>query len=199
MIILETERLQILEFEKSDAAFILELVNEPAWLKYIGDKNVCDLINARNFIENNLRTSYAKNGFGLFLVQLKDTKEPIGMSGLVNRSGLDDIDIGFSFLARHRRKGYAYESSKAMLAYAENILKIDRIVAITHIDNGDDKPDEIALCTLAAFNLGNIKSLDDIETWMYNAVRGLDTLFDYQEYLLPAASCSLLTRANDET
>ena len=135
MIILETKRLRILEFEKSDAAFILELVNEPAWLKFIGDKNVHDLEGARNFIENNLRISYAKNGFGLFLAQLKDTKEPIGMSGLVNRSGLNDIDIGFSFLARHRRRGYAYESSKAMLAYAKNNLKIDRVVAITHIDN----------------------------------------------------------------
>ena len=88
-----------------------------------------------NFIENNLRASYVKNGFGLFLAQLKDTKEPVGMSGLVNRSGLNDIDIGFSFLARHRRKGYAYECSKAMLAYAKNILKIDKVVAITHIDN----------------------------------------------------------------
>ncbi len=135
MIILETKRLRILEFEKSDAAFILELVNEPAWLKFIGDKNVHDLEGARNFIENNLRISYAKNGFGLFLAQLKDTKEPIGMSGLVNRTGLIDIDIGFSFLARHRRRGYAYESSKAMLAYAKNSLKIDRVVAITHIDN----------------------------------------------------------------
>ena len=86
MIILETKTLQILEFEKSDAAFILELVNEPAWLKFIGDKNVHDLEDARNFIENNLRTSYVKNGFGLFLAQLKDTEEPVGMSGLVNRS-----------------------------------------------------------------------------------------------------------------
>ena len=135
MIILETKRLQTLEFEKSDADFILELVNEPAWLKFIGDKKVHDLEDARNFIENNLRTSYEKNGFGLFLAQLKDTKEPVGMSGLVNRSGLNDIDIGFSFLARHRRKGYAYECSKAMLAYAKNVLKIDRVVAITHIDN----------------------------------------------------------------
>ena len=135
MIILETKRLQLLEFEKSHAAFILELVNEPAWLKYIGDKHIHNLEDAQNFIENNLRTSYAKNGFGLYLAQLKATGEPIGMSGLVNRSGLDNIDIGFSFLARHRRKGYAYESSKAMLAYAKNSLRIDRVVAISHIDN----------------------------------------------------------------
>ena len=77
----------------------MELVNEPAWLKYIGDKNVHDLDDARNFIENKLRTGYVKNGFGLFLARLKDTKEPVGMSGLVNRTGLNDIDIGFSFLA----------------------------------------------------------------------------------------------------
>ena len=57
------------------------------------------------------------------------------LSGLVKRPGLNDIDIGFSILARHRRKGYAFESSKAMLAYAKNSLKIDRVVAITHIDN----------------------------------------------------------------
>ena len=66
MIILETKRLQIREFEISDANFILELVNEPAWLKYIGDKNVHDLDDARNFIENNLRTGYVKNGLVFF-------------------------------------------------------------------------------------------------------------------------------------
>ena len=66
MIILETKRLQIREFEISDANFILELVNEPAWIKYIGDKNVHDLDDARNFIENKLRTGYVKNGLVFF-------------------------------------------------------------------------------------------------------------------------------------
>jgi RimJ/RimL family protein N-acetyltransferase len=135
MIILETKRLRIREFERSDAAFILELLNEPAWIKFIGDKKVHNLEDAREFIENILRPSYKKNGFGLFLAQLKNTKEPVGMSGLVNRPGLNDIDIGFSILARHRRNGYAFESSKAMLAYAKNTLKIKKVVAITHIEN----------------------------------------------------------------
>lgn len=135
MIILETKRLRIREFEKSDAAFILELLNEPAWIKFVGDKNVHNLEEAREFIENKLRLSYKENGFGLYLAQLKDTNEPVGMSGLVNRPGLNDIDIGFSVLARHRRKGYAFESSKAMLSYAKNTLKIKKIVAITHIEN----------------------------------------------------------------
>ena len=45
----------------------------------------------------------------------------------------------------------------------------------------------IALCTLSAINLGNIKSLEDIESWMYNAVAGLDNLLEYQDYMVPAA------------
>ena len=135
MEILETERLQILEFTKKDAAFMLELVNEPAWIEFIGDKNVNNLEEAANFIENKLRPSYKENGFGLFLVKLKEPNISIGMCGLVNRPGLDNIDIGFAFLAAHRKKGYAFESSKAMIKYAKDTLKIPTLVAITNPNN----------------------------------------------------------------
>ena len=135
MKILETERLQILEFRKEDAGFILELVNEPAWIEFIGDKNVTNLQDAANFIENKLRPSYKENGFGLFLVKLKEPTISIGMCGLVNRPGLDNIDIGFAFLAAHRKKGYAFESSKAMMAYAKDTLNIPTLVAITNPNN----------------------------------------------------------------
>jgi RimJ/RimL family protein N-acetyltransferase len=135
MTVLETERLQILEFKKKDAKFVFDLVNEPAWIEFIGDKNVKTLNDASNFIEHKLQLSYKENGFGLFLVQLKELNIPIGMCGLVNRPELDDIDVGFAFLAKHRKKGYAFESSKAMLDYAKNTLKINKIVAITNPNN----------------------------------------------------------------
>jgi len=51
----------------------------------------------------------------------------------------------------------------------------------------EEKTSRIALCTLSAINLGHIRSLDEIEGWMYNAVRGLDQLLSYQDYLVPAA------------
>ncbi len=51
----------------------------------------------------------------------------------------------------------------------------------------EEDKSRIALCTLSAINLGNIKNLDNIEGWMFNAVRGLDQLLSYQDYLLPAA------------
>lgn len=55
-----------------------------------------------------------------------------------------------------------------------------------------EKTSRIALCTLSAINLGHIRSLDEIEGWMYNAVRGLDQLLSYQDYLVPAARESTL-------
>lgn len=90
---------------------------------------------AAHFIEHKLQLSYKEHGFGLFLVKLKEQHSSIGMCGLVNRPELDTIDIGFAFLAKHRKKGYAFESSKAMLDYAKNALKIPKIVAITNPNN----------------------------------------------------------------
>lgn len=135
MLILETKRLKLLEFEKSDAKFILELLNEPAWIEFIGEKNVHTLIDAENFIINNLNPSYSNNGYGLYAIKLKEDNTSIGMCGLVNRPGLSDIDLGFACLSKYQRHGYAYESSIATLNYAKNVLKIDKVVAITNPNN----------------------------------------------------------------
>ena len=135
MILFETERLALHEFKKKHAPFLLELVNEPDWIRFIGDKEVYDLDDARAFIKNRLVKSYEENGFGFYVVYLKNTKEPIGICGLVNRDGLENIDIGFAFLENYRKNGYGFESSKAMLNHAKNNLNIEKIVAITHPDN----------------------------------------------------------------
>ncbi|MBA6349195.1 MULTISPECIES: class 1a ribonucleoside-diphosphate reductase subunit alpha [unclassified Colwellia] len=51
----------------------------------------------------------------------------------------------------------------------------------------NDPNGEIALCTLSAFNLGAIESLDELEGLSDLAVRALDSLLDYQNYPMPAA------------
>jgi ribonucleoside-diphosphate reductase alpha chain len=56
----------------------------------------------------------------------------------------------------------------------------------------DDPNGEIALCSLSAINLGNVKSLDDLESICRNAVRGLDNLLTYQDYMVPAAYTSTM-------
>ena len=133
--ILETERLCLREFTLNDAAFVQQLVNTPSWLEFIGDRNIRSLEASQNYIQNSLLQSYATNGFGLWLMELKETKIPIGMCGLVKRDSLEDIDIGFALLPEFGRKGYTYEAAKATMNYAKDTLNIQKIVAITDTKN----------------------------------------------------------------
>jgi len=133
--ILETERLVLREFSIDDAEFILTLLNTPAWIEYIGDKNVRTLEDAVNYLENGPIKSYKENGFGLWLTSLKNNNTPIGMCGLVNRDSLKDIDIGFALLPEYSRLGYAYEIANATINYATHILQINKVVAITDSNN----------------------------------------------------------------
>jgi RimJ/RimL family protein N-acetyltransferase len=132
--VLETQRLTLRRFAPGDAAFILELVNDPDWKRFIGDKKVASLDDARGYILKGPVAMYERVGFGLWLAALKDGT-PIGMCGLIKREGLEDVDIGFAFLPRYRANGYAHEAAAATLTYGREVLKIARIVAITSVDN----------------------------------------------------------------
>jgi len=142
MKILETERLILREIEESDDAFMLDLLNQPSFIKYIGDRNVRTLDEAREFIESRYRKSYAENGFGLYAVELKlrmpdsVSKNPVvGICGFVKRDSLPDADIGFAFLPEFERKGYAFESAQAVMKYGREELGLKRVLAITTQDN----------------------------------------------------------------
>ena len=135
MIVLETERLTLRKFSTDDAPFILALLNEPSFLRYIGDKGVRNLEDARQYILNGPVESYARNGFGMYLVELRETNLPIGMCGLVKRDGLTDADVGFAFLPAYWSKGYAVESASAVLAFAREVLGLKQILGITLPDN----------------------------------------------------------------
>lgn len=129
-IILETERLVLREFTTEDTPFIIELLNSPGWLEYIGDRNVRTEEEARLYLQNGPLKSYELNGFGLSMVELKDGKIPIGMCGIIKRDNLHGPDIGFALLPAFTGKGYAYEVASATLAYATNQLKLPRVLAI---------------------------------------------------------------------
>jgi [ribosomal protein S5]-alanine N-acetyltransferase len=132
---IETERLRLRELTIKDAGFIRELVNEPAWKKNIGDKKVNSVADAALYILNGPIASYKRHGFGLYLVELKETGNPIGICGLIKRDTLEDVDIGFAFLEKFWSKGYAYESASAVMEYGRKELGINRVVAITVPDN----------------------------------------------------------------
>jgi RimJ/RimL family protein N-acetyltransferase len=129
--VLETDRLILRRLSTDDDAFILELVNEPSFLRNIGDRGVRTLDDARGYILKGPVASYERFGFGLYLVALKETGVPVGMCGLLKRESLEDVDIGFAFLPRFWSQGYAFESASAVLAYGRESLGLRRVVAIT--------------------------------------------------------------------
>ena len=133
--ILETERLKVRWFNSNDTEFIIELLNSSDWIKFIGDRNVKTEDQARKYLESGPLKSYADNGFGLSLVELKDEAIPIGMCGILKREHLDNADIGFAFLPEFIGKGLAFEAAKATIIYAGNTLQLPEILAITLPDN----------------------------------------------------------------
>ncbi|MER0442097.1 GNAT family N-acetyltransferase [Emticicia sp. W12TSBA100-4] len=133
--ILETERLILRQFTLDDAPFILELLNTPTWLQFIGDRNVHSIEDAENYLLNGSLKSYAENGFGFYAVVAKENGKTIGMCGLIKRDTIPDIDIGFAFLPNLISKGFGFEIASATLDYALNVLKIKRIVAIVNPEN----------------------------------------------------------------
>jgi RimJ/RimL family protein N-acetyltransferase len=135
MKVLETARLTVRRLTVEDAPFILKLVNEPSWLRFIGDRGVRNLEDARGYILKGPIEMYGRYGFGLYLTELKTDGTPIGMCGLIKRESLKDVDIGFAFLPAYWGKGYAYEAAAAVLEHGRSAFALSRIVAITSPDN----------------------------------------------------------------
>jgi RimJ/RimL family protein N-acetyltransferase len=135
VIVLETQRLLLRHMRVDDAPFILELRNTPASLRFIGNQGVNTLEDAKHYILTGPLDMIARLGFGFYIVELKDTGEPIGACGLAKRDFLDDVDIGFNFLERSWGQGYAYEAAAAVRDYARDALDLPRLVATTRVDN----------------------------------------------------------------
>jgi len=132
---IETERLVLREMTAGDAAFVLRLVNEPAFLRYIGDRGVRTLDDARRYIGDGPIAGYARDGYGLMRVERKSDGAALGMCGVLKRDSLPDPDLGFSFFPEHWSQGYALESARATLRHARGRLGLGRILAITTQNN----------------------------------------------------------------
>ena len=133
--IAETERLLLRKFNVGDAEFILRLVNEPSFVSNIGDKGVKNLHDAVRFIAEGYWTNQELPGYGMFLVELKKQRVPIGGCGLLYRSALDVTDIGFTFLPEYWGRGFAYEAAQEIMKYGHSTLGIKKIVGLTTEDN----------------------------------------------------------------
>ena len=133
--ILRTERIIIRELTFDDSPFIVKLLNSPGWLRYIGDRGVGTIEEAKVYLKNGPLLSYERNGFGLYLIGLLETGDPIGMCGILKRDSLKHPDLGFAFLPEYMGKGFAYEAANAVVLYAKEQLRIKTLLAITMPEN----------------------------------------------------------------
>ncbi len=114
---------------------MLALLNDPDFIRYVGDRGVRTEAEARRYLLKEPIGHYAEHGYGMYVVARKTDPAPMGLCGLVNRPGLDDVDVGFAFLPAYRRQGYAFEAAEAVMAYGRRVFGLTRIVGITQADN----------------------------------------------------------------
>lgn len=135
MSVLTTPRLRVRPLQPSDAAFIVALLNDEAFIRNIGDRGVRTDDDAIGYITDGPAASYERHGFGLSAVERLDDSVPIGICGLLQRDRLQAPDLGFAFLAGYRSRGYAYEAAAAVKADAHARLGIETLLAVVNPDN----------------------------------------------------------------
>lgn len=135
MIITQTERLTVRYFTLEDASFWRDLLCTPSFIKNIGDRNVRTIEQAANFLKERIFPQYDQHGMNMFMLELRDTKTPIGTIGLLVREGVEDVDIGFALMPDYEGKGLAFEASKAVLEFGYQQKLLPKIVAFTSEDN----------------------------------------------------------------
>ena len=155
MPLLDTPRLALRRLSEGDAPFVFVLLNEPSFIRNIGDRGVRTLDQARAYIADGPLASYAQHGFGLYLVELKEPRTPIGICGVLQRDLLPEPDIGFAFLPAYWSQGYGLESATAVKDYARETLRLPRLLAIVNPSNHGS----IRLLEKLGFSLSSLTKL----------------------------------------
>lgn len=129
--VIQTGRLALREAARDDAHFMLRLLNEPSWRTFIREHSISTREQAAEYLEERMIAAYRSLGFGLWIVELREGRCPVGICGLLKRDNLGDVDLGFAFLERFWGRGYAYEAARGSLEYAATRLGATRVLAIT--------------------------------------------------------------------
>ena len=156
--VMETKRLQLRQLVPADATFMLQLLNEPSWLRWIGDRGVRTLAGEREYIRNGPQASYQQHGFGFYLVTRRADQASLGICGLGKREFLPAADLGFAFFPEYWGAGYALEAAQATIQFARSHLVLPELAAITDPEN---EASQRLLRKLGFVESGNVTYPDD--------------------------------------
>ncbi|MQA21083.1 GNAT family N-acetyltransferase [Rugamonas rivuli] len=135
MKILDTERLTLRTITPDDAVFYYDLVNDPTWLEFIGDKGIRSIEGARDAILEGPCAMQERLGHSLYVMERKSDGVALGLCGLIKRDGLDHVDIGYAIRPAWFGMGYTYEAAAAVVAYARDTLRMRCLLGLTDPGN----------------------------------------------------------------
>lgn len=137
-IFIETERLILREIIPEDAEAFFAMDSNPEVVKYVGIKPLTDINQSTEMIES-IRNQYTENGIGRWAVIRKEDGKMVGWSGLKLIKEINNHqnihDLGYRFTPEYWGKGYATETSIAVLNYAFNEMKLDKVFAYADVEN----------------------------------------------------------------
>ena len=131
----ESPRLRYAPLVLDDAEFLVELLTDADFLRYIGDRGVHSVADVGRYLAEGPWASYTTNGFGLLALRETASGAPVGIAGLLKRPSLADVDLGYALLPAFRGRGYAREAGAALLALAAAAFGLRRVIAIVTPDN----------------------------------------------------------------
>lgn len=128
---LSGNRIQLMQLLPADDAFMLELMNTPGWLRFIGDRNIRTLSDAHKYIENVL----SDKEILIWKIKHLESNTLLGIVTFIKRNYLDYPDIGFALLPGYCGQGFAFEASQILLTYIRNTHSTTKVLATTLADN----------------------------------------------------------------
>ena len=129
-VILETERLFLREYVEDDAEAFFRLNSDPDVLRFVPDKRLLNIEQARQILIDHPIADYRKHGFGRGACILKSTGEQIGFAGLKYLEELGEVDVAFRLMRTHWGLGLATEAALASVRFGFADLDLKRIIAL---------------------------------------------------------------------
>ncbi len=129
---LTTERQHLRRFLPDDAAALFELNADADVLRFTGDGPFASVEAARTFLDG--YNPYDVEGFGRWACIERETGAFLGWCGLRVQEG-GEVDVGYRYLPRARRRGFATEASLACLAFGFDERGLPAIIGRAHVEN----------------------------------------------------------------
>ncbi len=134
-VILETDRLLLREYVEDDAEAFFQLNSDPEVLRFVPDKGLLNVEQARQILIDHPIADYRKYGFGRGACILKSTGEQIGFAGLKYLEELGEVDVAFRLMRTHWGQGLATEAALASVRFGFSDLGLKRIIGLVMPEN----------------------------------------------------------------